>query len=241
VVGHPDLQLIEQRPIESRDQSGTVTTEWHCLYWAQRDVNVDGISIRAGESLLLDWPAAAGLRLAARRVREQGGDQLLGICVFRIPSSRDGATLRTSEIAAALKDQRPSYSLDAQIQSVASNGNSAALVRLDNSGSVASRIGAGALTVLLRVPTGSIGEVAVRDSTLLVEPVFEAEDIVQPCSLRRANALRLTTNWWPPCARADLKLEFIGPSPREITLEVVATTDDGGSVSSTRTLKLAGE
>ena len=43
--------------------------------------------MRAGESLVFDLPSAETLRASAQAVRANAGEQLLGICVFRLPSS----------------------------------------------------------------------------------------------------------------------------------------------------------
>lgn len=64
-----------------------------------------GMRIVPGDWIVVETPSPAVLRESARAVREEGGSELLGICVFRLPESDDPAVLRLSALAASLEDR----------------------------------------------------------------------------------------------------------------------------------------
>ena len=204
---------------------------------------VDGTAIRAGESLLLDRPTAAGLRACARNVREQGGARLLGICVFRIPNKGDSTTLTLAEIASALSDTGPRFSLEARIDQLlvqgSNNDNVTAVLKLENSGAAASRAGEGALTVLVHVPAGCLVSVTV-DQFASTEAVFESGGEAVRCAAKRANAVKLSVGWWPPGAKLTARFETKSAAPNDISLRYAATLDDGSLMEGSRTLTMTG-
>lgn len=245
VIASPDFELSDQTPfyLDAGAPTEKKAGEWRSTYRARRDVMVDGTAIRGGEWLLLDRPTAAGLCACARKVREHAGAQLLGICVFRIPTKGDSTTLTTSEIASALRDVEPRFSLEARVDQRSLQDherNSTAFLELKNTGSSASRGGIGALTVLVRVPAGSLESVSV-DQSASAEPVFESADRPAPCSLKRANAVKLSVGLWPPGAKLTARLETKGPVPSEISLRYSAALDDGSVMDGARTLTTAGQ
>jgi len=63
------------------------------------------LTVRAGETLVFDLPNVNSLKAAARAVRENAGEQLLGICVFRLPSGFDKTNLSIDEVTAALTSE----------------------------------------------------------------------------------------------------------------------------------------
>ena len=58
-----------------------------------------------GDWIVVEVPSAELLRASARAAREEGGDALAGICVFRLPEGGDGSVLDISAIGAALADR----------------------------------------------------------------------------------------------------------------------------------------
>ena len=204
---------------------------------------VDGTVIRAGESLLLDRPTAAGLRACVRKVREQAGARLLGICVFRIPSTGDSTTLTLPEIASALRDVGPGFSLEARVNQLSVERRDkpgvTEILELENDGTAASRAGEGALTVLVRVPVGCLESVTV-DQSASVETVFESGDEAIRCAMKRANAVKLSVGSWPPGAKLTARFETKGTAPNEISLRYAATLDDGSVMEGSRTLTMSG-
>jgi hypothetical protein len=246
VVASTDFELSDQTPffLNANKPADKKAGEWRCTYRARRDAMIDGTVIRAGESLLLDRPTAPGLRACARKVREQAGARLLGICVFRIPSTGDSTTLTLPEIASALSDVDPRFSLEARVDqlSVEERGkhNVTAVLELENNGAAASRAGDGALTVLVRVPVGCLESVTV-DQSALAETVFVSGDETMRCAMKRANAVKISVGSWPPGAKLTARFETKGAAPNDISLRYAATLDDGSVIEGSRTLTVAGK
>jgi hypothetical protein len=244
VVSSPEFELIDQTPFALRRSEATEKNagEWRLLYRARRDVIIDGAAVRSGETLLLDRPTAAGLRACAREVRKQPGANFLGICVFRIPTKADYTTLSLSEIACALSDADPHFSLDARSRTAIPGTNdlrTILILEMENDGSIAARPGEDALTILVRVPTGSLDSVTV-DRFATAETFFESGTDIVTCTTKRANAVRLSVGWFPPGERITAKFEMRGKSPDAISLRYAATLDDGSVIEGSRLLRQAG-
>ena len=124
-----NLDLVDTQ--QSNIDEGS--SEVRYVYRAKQDVVLDSLIIRTGEMLVFDLPTAGSLRDSIRAARENAGESLLGICLFRLPSTEDKTTLGLGEIAAALADQqtRPATSVklekdaDQQIKLIAENTGSA--------------------------------------------------------------------------------------------------------------------
>ncbi len=106
---HTQLELIEQRAFKAETQDDDESedagaSEWRRVYRATSDDVLDGLSMRAGDYLMLDAPRVEWLRALARVAREEAGDNLLGICIFRLPDPADPTTLSLRQVAAALQD-----------------------------------------------------------------------------------------------------------------------------------------
>ena len=103
-----DLELMERRSFD--ENGGPAETRYE--YRARRDLVINGLAIHAGETLMLDLPNSAALRAEARAVRENAGQLLLGICMFRLPTAQDNMILSPSEVAAALADTETKAATD---------------------------------------------------------------------------------------------------------------------------------
>ena len=68
---------------------------------------LQGIVIEPGDWFVVEVPSAELLRASARAAREEGGDALTGICVFRLPERGDWTVLDISSIGSALADSEP--------------------------------------------------------------------------------------------------------------------------------------
>jgi len=90
-----DLELIERSTFSSGEEKRLV-------YRARSDHVFRGLTIRAGEMLVFDIPSVQSLEAAALAVREDAGERILGICIFRLPSRYDKTTLSIADVAAAL-------------------------------------------------------------------------------------------------------------------------------------------
>jgi hypothetical protein len=244
VVGSPDFEMTDQTPFSLNDsETGQKKAwEWRCTLRARRDVLVDGTAISAGEWLLLDRPTAAGLRACAKNVREHAGAPLLGICVFRIPSKGDSTTLTLPEIASALSDAEPRFSLEARCRQPSGErleNKAGVVLELENNGSAASPAGGCALSILVRVPAGSL-ESVLADRQVSVQPLFESGDEAVLCALKRANAVRLSVGWWPPGAKLTARFEPNVAALTDIRLRYATTLDDGSVLAGSRMLTRAG-
>ncbi|HWP44280.1 MAG TPA: DUF3142 domain-containing protein, partial [Blastocatellia bacterium] len=91
VAQDANLEMVERRPFGAAG-------EWCYVFRARGDGVIDGTVVREGEYLVLDMPSAGSLRECARAVRRRAGEKLLGICVFRVPSSGDPTTLSIEQI-----------------------------------------------------------------------------------------------------------------------------------------------
>jgi hypothetical protein len=252
IAQHASLQLVSRSSFESAEQSeaateeatdgATAASEWRYVYRARGDALVDGLIIRAGDSLVLDIPSGASLRESARAVRLLAGEQLLGLCIFRLPGEGDPSTLSLAEVAAALADAAPASRVEVQAE-LSSDGQARAKtaatkksVRLTatNSGNMSALFGADALTMEVRVPAGSVRAVRPGDFNT-VEALCERTekgasdegDRLQPCAERRASVIRFRSSAWTPAARAAALVSFSEAPPLHLAARVVMRRDDG--------------
>ncbi|MGB7926185.1 MAG: hypothetical protein WCF57_23290, partial [Pyrinomonadaceae bacterium] len=179
-------------------------------------------------------------RASARAVREQAGEKLLGICVFRLPGRNDPATLQAEEVAAALNDTetvavtviraeraRPS-ALDDQ------DGAQSLRLTVVNTGTARALMSDDALVVDLRVPAGSVraldgegfGAVETLCSMAGTTAASDQADAL-PCAARRANVLRLKARAWAGGYVAHALLSFKGEPPKQFDASVTTRMDDG--------------
>jgi hypothetical protein len=93
-----DLELVESTAYPNSD-------EQRMVYRVRGEHVFRGLTVRAGETLVFDLPNVNSLKAAARAVRENAGEQLLGICVFRLPSGFDKTNLSIDEVTAALTSE----------------------------------------------------------------------------------------------------------------------------------------
>jgi hypothetical protein len=230
VARSPDVDLIVREPLRTKGLQDGDVGEWRLVYGARRDLLVGATPVRAGESLVLYVPTSAGLRSCAQKVRQEAGERLLGICVFRLPTVDDPTTLTPPEVSDALNDRSPRFILDARIERVSPkasrDGSRKAVLALQGTGRL--RLGE-SLSLLVRVPTGALRSVSSVDFSVAT-PVFESGGETTPCAWRRANALKLSIDWWPPRTTTSATLEFDGDIPNEIAMEYVARMDDGKHV-----------
>lgn len=190
----PGFELIERRPFHTTQSDGgttragaaeAVSSEWRYVYRAREDVLTDDLKARAGDQLLLDVPSAETLRASARAARAEGGDKLLGLCIFRLPGGEgdghDPTTLTLRQIAVALSDRDAEVSVDvsldadshaqevietASFSSAMGERNDLRRLRVSaaNSGTAGALLGDDAFTLTIRVPAGSVrGITMLRD------------------------------------------------------------------------------
>jgi hypothetical protein len=190
----------------------------------------------AGDSLVINSPTTESLRLAARVVRESGGEKLLGICVFRLPVETGHTTLTREQIAAALADLQPNINVSAAVVMPPNESRPAEVshevrVLLVNQGTEGVLIGDG-LTVDLTIPPGSAPQINPKGINQVATlcsgggPANSASSLA-PCSERRADVLRLTATTLAPGGRAEVGLVFSNAPPAVIFAHLEVHSDDG--------------
>ncbi len=217
-----DLELVESGAF-GRDPRDS---QMRYVYRAKNDLVLDGLIIGAGESLVFDLPSAASLRASARAVRENGGDTLLGICIFRLPTLNDEATLGIGAITAALLDTQADVST---ALSLASGLDGQLTLQAENMGTASSMLSKEAFMVDLKVPVGSVNGVirliGFNSFETLCRIGVGAKS--QPCSQARANVIRVRSSAWEPGATASITLSYKGKLPETFAAEVTTQVNDG--------------
>ena len=220
--------------------------EWRYVFRARGDTTLQGLSLRAGEQIVLDVPGSESLRAGVRGVREGAGDKLLGICFFRLPTKGDATTLRLSEVAAALEDREPEFSTNLEAKALSPDGSESEeakgfaskesnrlLVTAANDGAGGALYGADALSVTLRVPRGSVRGVTRLEGFDTFETLCEesggdaAGASLRPCSAARAGVVRLGARAWASGSRARARLSFEASVPARLDARVAVRREDG--------------
>lgn len=241
IASDPNLELIDQRPFElSADfnfvaRGAAKKSEWRYVYRARADGVTDDLAIHAGDVLVVDVPSAESLRLSARIVRDQAGKKLLGICVFRLPTFDDPATLSVDQIASALADLDSVAEVDVRLQpeTQASPGTQTTpskwILEVKNTGT-ASAI-AGGLKVDLHVNHGQVEEVTpleLGSVEFLCAPAGATNLInLEPCSQRRADIIRFRPRTLTPGQALRARLVMSLDSSRVVPVFIEMQTDAG--------------
>ena len=220
VIHNSDLELIDKRSFGRGSEPSEVRYE----YRAKKGVVVEGLIIRARETLVFDVPTSASLRASARAVRENAGSGLLGICLFRLPTAEDKTTLSLNEIAAALTDKQTTIGADISVERVSERQ-----LRLTakTTGTADMAYADDALTVDLDVPAGSVNGAAAFVGFKAYETLCRSSriELPRPCSSRRANVLRLNAASSNPSAA--ITLNFITPVPENFHADITIRASDG--------------
>jgi len=200
VRGDLDRSAVERDPAFVLDEVRDIpaeTGERRSIFKANRMATIGGTTIEAGEFLVFGEPTAGSLRANARAVRGGGGERLLGICVFRLPTAGDKTNLRIEEVAAAVFDREEVHRTTL---SVGPGADGTVQIGLANSGSGSIAAGEGELT--LEVFGGRAG----RTEPIAAEGFAEALTMCtagraappMPCGPRRADMIRLVAGSWRP-------------------------------------------
>jgi hypothetical protein len=216
------LRLVERRPFAETGAESSV----RYAYRATRDVVLSGLVVRKDETLVFDVPTAGLLRSSAKVVRENGGKNLRGICLFRLPSDADPTTLTVDEIAAAIADTQTHgasditvtrYDGDHVVVSAAAKGNASSI------------IADGAFAVDVIVPVGTLAAISKLDRFDSYETLCGdvRTSSPQPCGTARASILRLKASSWRPGSRASATIRFKQPGTAIPSVVVTMYLDDG--------------
>jgi hypothetical protein len=245
VAADQNFELVERRAFEPRASSGDGGTgaahasEWRYVFRARGDTGLDGLAVRAGDTLVLDMPSGEALRAGARGVRLRAGDKLLGICLFRLPTRGDPTALNLEQLASALADREARVSTRL---AAADAGTNQLLLTAANDGAAGALLGDDAFSITLRLPNGGLRGLTRLEGfesfeTLCAKAPARPSDrrgetetaaaTLHPCSTARAGFLRLRTRSWPGGARAVAGLSFEGGAPASLTARVAVRADDG--------------
>ncbi|MBC7932745.1 MAG: DUF3142 domain-containing protein [Rubrivivax sp.] len=249
VASDRNFELVERRAFESRvladgaAKGAPLASEWRYVFRARGDTSLEGLVVRAGEQIVIDVPSSESLRASVRGVREGAGEKLLGICLFRLPTRDDRATLSLAQIAAALADRDAEGSTRVVVETPRDDGgekiSGQVLLTAENDGEAGALFGDDALAVTLRVPRGSVRGVTRLEGFDSFEALCESavsaneargsneQATLRPCSAARASFIRLKSRGWPAGARARVGLSFDGETPSRLSATVAVRRDDG--------------
>lgn len=216
------LELVETRNFGV----GEKAAELRYVYRAKGDLVMDGLIMRPGETLVFDLPSSASLQASARAVRANAGDNLLGICIFRLPTGDDGATLGPDEIAVALSDR--STDVITKITLSPDTGNKLVL-SAENKGTANTRLAEDAFSIDIRVPMGSIGGASAVAGFTSYETLCSrgGAETPRPCSDRRADVIRLRARSWRPGTTASVTFVVRNSLPATLPAAIQTRVDDG--------------
>ena len=217
---HSDLELIDRRRFD--ENGGPAETRYE--YRASRDLVINGLTVRAGETLILDLPNSAVLRAEARAVRENAGELLLGVCMFRLSTAQDVMILSPSEVAAALADKETTTSTAISIDTMRDRRLS---LRAENRGSASSTVGDDALSVDIALPPGGVASVTDLAGFTSYETYFRNRETLERCILERANMVRMKVASWKPDDKASVVLQFESKPPPSFRTTLTTRLDDG--------------
>ena len=219
VSNNAAFELVSQKQIGSSYTAGDIRK----IFRAKRDVVLDGLVIKTGESLVFDSPTPESLREAGRIVRDEAGDALLGICVFRLPTVDDKTNLRLSEIVDSLRDRPASNAVELK----ATRSDESIELTVENTGS-ASSFAHDALSLDIVVPPGTIRGVLRNNGFAGFETLCAGASVTpSKCSPMRANLVRLTKNSWRPGDRASIRLKTNAHSLSHLTAHVETRSEHG--------------
>lgn len=237
VALHPNFELVERRAFGAKtpdDDQVQSISEWRYVYRALSDDVVDGLAVHTNDYLVLDVPVAESFRAYVRAVREEAGESLLGICIFRLPVQDDATTLTIQQIAMALTDSPTLTETNLRLERGKDSSGGAANcpnclnVMAVNSGTASALIGADAFVLTLRVPAGSVRGITSIDGFTSFETLCDTDEMgsPRPCGLSRANVVRLKTQAWMSGASAQTRINIAGELPDTLNTSVTMKTDE---------------
>ena len=228
IASDPNLELIDRRQFEK------ATGEWRYVFRAKTDGVTDHLAMHAGDLLVVDLPSTESLRTAARIVREQAGEKLLGICVFRLPAREDPATLTADQVHAALTDRDAAAVVDVRIKREQTNY----AIELRNVGTASAILGTPQID--LTVNSGSVEAIKFETNVAFETLCADAKSSPQPCSQRRANLIRLTPKTLNAGQVLKATLVLNRQLPPAVQVSITLSTDNGGKYSMNREVSVEG-
>ena len=191
--------------------------------------------MRTGEFILLDIPNHESVQASVRMVQENAGENLLGLCIFRLPGASDKTNLSLNEMVCALKDEAPVPQIDVDIaaEKTLPKSISHLTITITNSGAVSSLLGEDAMTLDVGLPVGSLRAVTT-DQSLAADPFFNSH----PCTERRANLLKIKTPGLAVGASGQVVIEIEGDLPDSLQTVISLQTVDAQEWRDERTISI---
>jgi hypothetical protein len=238
VAKNLDLELVITEVLASVPHTNGSGCRY--IFKALRDGTLQGLTYRAGEQILVDTQSVESLRQLVNITLTSGGRNLLGACIFRLPTNDDPSNLNVEQVANALgRENQASHKL--QLSDIVhgslnqTDHPSHLLVAFENESVVGTRLGDQSLVITLHIPPGSLREVrsmsgfeAVRAKRQLPERNSGKGVPTIPCSVYRANVVELTTRAWPSRARGTVMLVFSDKTPTELSASGNVSLEETG-------------
>jgi hypothetical protein len=225
IASDQNLELIEQRPFERRPAGAVTASEWRNVYRARTDGVSNDLVVRAGDVLVVDVPSAESLRVSARTVRELAGERLIGLCIFRLPTVDDAATLSIEQVASALADLDSVARVEVRILPDAQTW----ILEVKNVGTASATIGT--VKIELEASPATISDFTPQrwDSVEFLCSSRSATDLsgLEPCSLRRADLIRFKPRTLLAGQTVTARLTMNLSDSRVIPVLVEMQTDTG--------------
>lgn len=237
IIRRSDLQLIRRQSFPVSDTDEAAIGEWRYVFQATADMSIGTGNMRPGEHLVLSVPCAAGLRHAGQTVRAEAGENLRGICLFRLPRESDETTLTNREIGFALADKEAFDETQVRLIETSTvntddDKDRATMKRLtvaaNNSGATSARLGEDAFNLTLRVPRGTFQGAAKLEGFADIESLCEAngDATLRPCSWQRANVVRLRAFAWQAGTNAGATLVTRANLPASVEIQTDGRATD---------------
>lgn len=207
IASDANLELIDKR---------NFADEWRYVFRARNAGVTDDLAMNAGDVLVVQLPTVESLRTAASIVREQAGEKLLGVCVFRLPTRDDPAALTAEQVYSALTDQDSSAKIDIRITPDYT-------LEFRNTGTASALVDS--VQVDLTLPPGSFEGIR---SNISFETLCADK---QPCSQRRANLIRLKPKALAAGQTFTATLVLNRTAPTTIPVSLTMATDAGNTYS----------
>lgn len=238
IASDPNLELIDRRPFagsasfDSAAGAAAKNTEWRYAYRARADGVTDDLAMHGGDVLVVDVPSAESLRLSAQIVRNLAGKRLLGICVFRLPTGDDPATLTVEQIAAALADRNSIADVEVRLrpEALASSGKQTEpaswILEVKNVGTASAIVGG--LKIDLQAAPETVASFTPQGlAAIEYLCAANAQTGLEPCSQRRANVIRFEPRTLIPGQTVTARL-VLNRSPAGVVPVLIEMQTDAG-------------
>lgn len=214
-----DLELVEGTDLDGPNG------DRRRIYRALRATVLDGLTIRAGEKVAVDLASVEVLHASVGAVRDNADDELLGVCLFRLPTAEDKTNLTVAEIASALSDEPTRKDIEVTIARLPTGG---LRVNVANAGDLSAKRN-GTFAIELEMPKGGLRGVTDVRGFGRIDTLCGNGDAATPCSAKRATLLRMQGDDGRTEQSAGATLIFGGEAPEELIGETISQDESGAT------------